>query len=153
MLVEQELNQLGSGGAATVAVADGPRNLTCDIVERNSLAVVFNHLRLATTELASATAVDLERISKALADEAHLSDGADPTDRARRRRLRRANAQQSAAKGRRRPQLLRAARPPRRRDRARRAIAKNPARLGSKFPPRSPAKSCSASPATSDVLE
>jgi hypothetical protein len=66
-LIEHELNQLGSGGPAMVAVADGPRNLTCDIVEYNSLAVVFNLLRLATTELASATAVDLERISNALA--------------------------------------------------------------------------------------
>jgi hypothetical protein len=66
-LVEHELKQLGSGGVATVAVADGSRNLTCDIVERNALAVVFNQLRLTTTELASATAVELERISNALA--------------------------------------------------------------------------------------
>jgi hypothetical protein len=66
-LIEQELKQLGSGGPAVVAVADGPRNLTCNIVEHNSLAVVFNLMRLATTELASATAVDLERISSALA--------------------------------------------------------------------------------------
>lgn len=66
-LIEHELNQLGSGGPAMIAVADGPRNLTCDIVEHNSLAVVFNLLRLATTELAAATAVDLERISNGLA--------------------------------------------------------------------------------------
>ena len=38
-LIEHELNQLGSGGPAMMAVADGPRNLSCDIVERNSLAV------------------------------------------------------------------------------------------------------------------
>jgi hypothetical protein len=67
VLIEQELNRLGSGGPAVVAVTDGPRNLTCDVVERNSLAVVFKLLRLATTELASATAVDLERISSDLA--------------------------------------------------------------------------------------
>jgi hypothetical protein len=67
VLVEHELKQLGSGGPATIVVADGPRNLTCDIVEHNSLAVVFNLLRLVTTELTSATAVDLERISNALA--------------------------------------------------------------------------------------
>jgi hypothetical protein len=67
VLLEQELNQLGSGGAVTIAVVDGPRQLTCDIVERNSLAVVFNLLRLATSELANATAFDLERISNALA--------------------------------------------------------------------------------------
>jgi hypothetical protein len=65
--LEQELKQLGSGSAATVAVADGPRKLICDVVERNSLAVVFNQLRLATAELATAGAVDLERISNTLA--------------------------------------------------------------------------------------
>jgi hypothetical protein len=66
-LLEHELRQLASGSAATVAVADGPRKLACDVVEHNSLAVVFNRLRLVTTELASATAIDLERISNALA--------------------------------------------------------------------------------------
>jgi hypothetical protein len=65
--LEHELRQLASGSTATVAVADGPRQLSCDVVEHNSLAVVFNQLRLVTTELASATAVDLERISNALA--------------------------------------------------------------------------------------
>ena len=64
---EQELLKSGSGGAATVAVNDAPRQLTCDVVERNSLAVSFNQLRLATTELASAGAPELERIGKALA--------------------------------------------------------------------------------------
>jgi hypothetical protein len=64
---EQELIQLGSGGAATVAVSDSPRQLTCDVVERNALAVSFNQLRLATTELASADAQKLESIGKALA--------------------------------------------------------------------------------------
>jgi hypothetical protein len=66
-LLEHELQNLGTAGPALVAVADGPRQLACDVVEHNSLAVVFNQLRLATTELASATAVDLERISNALA--------------------------------------------------------------------------------------
>jgi hypothetical protein len=65
---EQELKQLGSGGAAKVAVADGPRKVSCDIIERNSLAVAFDKLRLATTELAGATAVDLERTSNDLAN-------------------------------------------------------------------------------------
>ncbi len=51
-----------------MAVDDAPRQLTCDVVERNSLAVSFNQLRLATTELASADAAELERIGKALAD-------------------------------------------------------------------------------------
>ena len=64
---EQELANIGSGGAATVAVEAQPRNLTCDIVERNSLAVSFNGLRLSTAELAAADAADLERIGKALA--------------------------------------------------------------------------------------
>lgn len=65
---DQELKNLGSGGAATLCVEDSPRQLTCDIVERNPLAVSFNLLRLATSELASANASDLERIGKSLAD-------------------------------------------------------------------------------------
>jgi len=63
---EQELLNLGDGGAATVAVNNSPRQLSCDFVERNSLAVSFNQLRLATDELASADAPELERIGKAL---------------------------------------------------------------------------------------
>ena len=65
---DQQLTKLGSGAPATVAAEDLPRQLTCDVVEHNALAVSFNQLRLATTELASASATDLERISKALAD-------------------------------------------------------------------------------------
>jgi hypothetical protein len=64
---EQELANIGSGGAATVAVEIQPRSLTCDIAERNVLAVSFNCLRLATTELSTADAARLERIGKALA--------------------------------------------------------------------------------------
>ena len=62
---EQELLNSG-GGAAVVAVVDSPRRLTCDVVERNSLAVSFNGLRLSTDELASADAAKLERIGKEL---------------------------------------------------------------------------------------
>jgi hypothetical protein len=64
---ERELASIGNGGAATLAVEAEPRTLTCDIVERNSLAVSFNVLRLSTAELASADAAKLERIGKALA--------------------------------------------------------------------------------------
>jgi hypothetical protein len=64
---EQELLKLGDGGPATVAVNDAPRHLSCDVVERNSLAVSFDQLRLATDELASADTAELERIGKALA--------------------------------------------------------------------------------------
>jgi hypothetical protein len=64
---EQELSKLGSGGTTNVMVDADPRHLTCDIVERNSLAVSFNRLRLETTELAAADAATLERIGKALA--------------------------------------------------------------------------------------
>jgi hypothetical protein len=64
---ERELANIGSGGAATVAVETAPRQLSCDIVERNPLAVSFTQLRLATAELASADAARLERIGKALA--------------------------------------------------------------------------------------
>jgi hypothetical protein len=65
---EQELTNLGSGSAATLAAEDSPRKLTCDVVERNSLAVSFSQLRLATTELSSASAADLEGIGKSLAE-------------------------------------------------------------------------------------
>ena len=63
---EQELLNSGGGGPAMVAVHDSPRHLSCDVVERNPLAVSFNHLRLATDELASADAAKLERIGKEL---------------------------------------------------------------------------------------
>jgi hypothetical protein len=65
---DQELKRLGSGAAVNVSVDGSPRQLTCDIVERNPLAVSFNRLQLATTELAAASAADLERIGKALSD-------------------------------------------------------------------------------------
>ncbi len=65
---DQQLTNLGSGAAATLAVDEAPRHLTCDIVERNALAVSFNELRLATSELASASPADLEKLGKALAE-------------------------------------------------------------------------------------
>ena len=65
---EQELTKLGSGGAATVAVEVAPRQIKCDTLERTSLAVSFQRLQLATSELASASAADLQRISKLLSD-------------------------------------------------------------------------------------
>src|SRR6478735_11537032 len=65
---EQELLNSGGGGPAMVAVHDSPRHLSCDVVERNPLAVSFNQLRLATDELASADAAKLERIGKELSD-------------------------------------------------------------------------------------
>ena len=64
---ERELANIGNGGTATLAVEVQPRTLTCDIVERNALAVSFNVLRLSTAELASADTARLERIGKALA--------------------------------------------------------------------------------------
>src|SRR3954470_20393480 len=64
---EQELLNMGDGGPAVLAVNDSPRHLSCDVVERNSLAVSFNQLRVTTDELASAEAAQLERIGKTLA--------------------------------------------------------------------------------------
>jgi hypothetical protein len=66
MQFEQELNQLGAGGLATVDITASSRRLTCDLVERNSLAVAFQTLRVATPELASATSSSLERMAKDL---------------------------------------------------------------------------------------
>ena len=65
---QQQFTKLGTGGAATVTAEAQPRKLSCDVVERNSLAVSFNILRLTTAELASASAADLERLGKALSD-------------------------------------------------------------------------------------
>jgi hypothetical protein len=65
---DQDLTKLGSGAAATITVEDSPRLLTCDIVERNVLAVSFTKLGLATSELASAAPADLERIGKSLSE-------------------------------------------------------------------------------------
>jgi hypothetical protein len=65
---EQALTNLGNGAAANLAIDEAPRQLTCDITERNSLAVSFNELRLATSELATATPDQLSRIGKALSD-------------------------------------------------------------------------------------
>jgi hypothetical protein len=65
---EQELTRLGSGGAATVAAQAGTRRITCDTLERTSLAISFQRLELATSELAAASAADLQRISKLLAE-------------------------------------------------------------------------------------
>jgi len=65
---DQELTNLGSGAAAMLAVDEGQRQLTCDVTERNVLAVSFHQLRLATSELARATPADLERIGKSLSE-------------------------------------------------------------------------------------
>jgi hypothetical protein len=65
---QQQLTRLGTGGAATVTAEAQPRKISCDIVERNSLAVSFERLRLATSELASSSPADLARIGKALSD-------------------------------------------------------------------------------------
>ncbi len=68
MQFEHELTQLGTGGAATVDLTSGNRHLTCDLVERNTLAVAFQALRVATPELAAATSTSLERMAKSLSD-------------------------------------------------------------------------------------
>lgn len=63
---EQELNR-HAGGAATLTADVPPRSLTCDVTECTSLAVSFERLQLATSELSAAAATELERIGKALA--------------------------------------------------------------------------------------
>lgn len=66
--LDQQLTKLGQGAAATLAIDEPPRQLTCHITQRDSLAVSFNDLRLTTAELASAAPADLERLGKVLAD-------------------------------------------------------------------------------------
>lgn len=68
MQFDHELTSIGAGGTATVDITSGSRRLTCDLVERNSLAVAFQALRVATPELASATSASLERIAKQLSE-------------------------------------------------------------------------------------
>jgi hypothetical protein len=65
---ELELTNLGSGGAACLLASEAHRDVTCDIVERNSLAVSFERLLLRTSEMGEATVADLERIAKSLAE-------------------------------------------------------------------------------------
>lgn len=65
---ERELNSIGSGATATLDADATPRHLHCDIVERNSLAICFNELRLATSELANVDPEKLARIGKVLAE-------------------------------------------------------------------------------------
>jgi hypothetical protein len=65
---DQELQKLGSGGASVVAAEAAPRRITCEVVERNPLAVSINLLQLRTSELADANVAQLERISTALAE-------------------------------------------------------------------------------------
>src|SRR3954451_8334009 len=65
---EQELSTLGSGGAAVLTAEDAPRRITCDVTERNPLAVSFNELRLTTAELADSDVMQLERIGKVLSE-------------------------------------------------------------------------------------
>ncbi len=63
---DQELRNLGDGGMGVVAVQVSLRRFSCGIVQRNSLAVSFNQLLLATDELASADTSRLEQIGKSL---------------------------------------------------------------------------------------
>jgi len=65
---EHELNNLGAGGPTGVDLTSGNRRLTCDLVERNPLAVAFQALRVATPELADTTSPQLERMAKALSE-------------------------------------------------------------------------------------
>lgn len=65
---DQELTSLGSGGAATIAIATSPRTITCAVLESNPLAVSFERLRLESSELSAAGTADLERIGKALSE-------------------------------------------------------------------------------------
>ncbi len=64
--LDSELTNLGSGGSASMAIDEQPRQLVCEVVERNALAISFSSLRLSTTELANSTVADLERLGKSL---------------------------------------------------------------------------------------
>lgn len=63
---QQQLAALGTAGETVLTASAGPRQLTCKINEANSLAVVFDELALQTSELATASVADLQRLSEAL---------------------------------------------------------------------------------------
>lgn len=65
---EHELNNIGAGGPTGVDLTNGNRRLTCDLVERNTLAVAFQTLRVATPELAATKSPQLERMAKSLSE-------------------------------------------------------------------------------------
>jgi hypothetical protein len=65
---EQELNRPGSCGRTSVVASEGPREVRCDVAELNPLAASVERLELNTPELFQATAVDLERIARSLAE-------------------------------------------------------------------------------------
>jgi hypothetical protein len=65
---EQELTKLGSGGAATVTADAPPRQITCDTLERTSLAISFQLLQLSTSELADVSTAKLQQISQSLSN-------------------------------------------------------------------------------------
>ena len=56
-----------------VDLTAGSRRLTCDLVERNSLAVAFQALRVATPELAGATSDESGANGEVAFGSAHLS--------------------------------------------------------------------------------
>jgi len=64
---KHDLAALGNGGAATLSIQTEPRQLACDIITRDALAISFNTLRLSTTELAEAKGDALQRLSESLA--------------------------------------------------------------------------------------
>src|SRR4051794_28795333 len=63
----RELSSIGSGGATSIRVTDSTHQLSINIAERNSLAISFNDLRIASGALAGADAKRLEQVGKALA--------------------------------------------------------------------------------------
>jgi hypothetical protein len=65
--LQRELSSIGSGGATTITAADPPHQLSIDLAERNSLAVSFRDLRVASSVLGGADAIKLEQVGNALA--------------------------------------------------------------------------------------
>ena len=64
---DQQLSGLGTG-AATLAVDNSQRKVSCSIIEHNQLAVSFDQLCLTTGELADANPGDLKRIGTTLSE-------------------------------------------------------------------------------------
>ena len=63
----RELSSIGSGGATAITASDPPKTLSCDLAARDSLAISFNDLRVASDSLSGVDAKTLERLGNELA--------------------------------------------------------------------------------------
>ena len=137
-----------SAGEQSLEVVAGDQTLRCHLVAFDSLACAFTRFSLAAPSLAGASVERAEANRRAARAAADLSARADQPHRNQRAWLRRANALEPAAKRPRPHDLLRAASHPHRRAQPLPLRTRPPANPANQSPPKSPAKSYRAWPAT-----